>query len=282
MTDSQPDIGRPFPPGVALEKPGQGRKKLLYIPTHAVVARLNECLGVGSWSWRVVDFQILGDTVLIRGELTHPRGSILAGEDAAPIVMKRDGSSPVPDALANAVKTASSGALVRASRLLGIGLYLYRDGAPSEAEAEEKRDRAPASKRQLQAISAQARLLRWGSVELREAAGKSSTELTFGGAARLIDDLAEAVRRQAALATHEEAMDRLPEAERAQEATDELDAARPINDAQRATIRGYVEALSLDDDLLNRWAIEATGVHYRELDWEGAATLIERLALLGD
>lgn len=138
-------LNREFNPGVLRKKRGQGGRELSYIPCWAVIERLNETLGIGEWSWKIISREVLGESVVVFGEI-HALGQIFSGEDCADIVKSKTGGL-VPDALANAWKTASSGALVRAARLLGVGIYLYRGGELSEVELDEREEQRSESRK---------------------------------------------------------------------------------------------------------------------------------------
>lgn len=127
-------LSRAFPQEILRKKDGQGGRKLTYVPGWAVIERLNDALGVGKWGWES-DYHLEGSTVIVTGILTA-LGQRYVGEDAAVLMQRRGGNGLAPDAMANAVKGAATGALVRASRLLGVGLHLYRSGAVSEAEVD--------------------------------------------------------------------------------------------------------------------------------------------------
>lgn len=189
------DLARPFPASIIRQRPGQGGRMLDYAPSWAVIERLNSVLGVGGWSWSST--HTITDThVIATGQLLACRSSY-QGEDAALIEAGRDG-------LANALKTASTGALVRAARLLGVGLHLYRDGAQPEAqpEAEPRPEPEPRRRRSspgelrgtsLAALTAAAQALDWGPEELqrrsRRGWGCGYRELTTEQAAILTAEL---------------------------------------------------------------------------------------------
>jgi hypothetical protein len=273
MKDNLEKLSTPFPAEIIQEKIGQGGQKIRYVPAHAVIERLNRLVGVGRWSWRVIQHEIIssasGTDILVRGELELIEfGAIYTGEDCATVAVRK-GGGVVPDAIANALKAAATGALVRAARLLGIGLDLYHDGAPSEGAAviaaEQKRDCGPVTKRQLDAIVAQARLIGWGRDALREAAGKSADRLTYAEAVGLGELLAEAAARQEAPA---------PAPAPAPTPTPEEKLA---NAEQLEMIRTAAAKLGLSDDELKTRARAITDHGFSGLTWSEAAALLENL-----
>ena len=101
------------------QRQGQGGKTLTYIPTFAVVQRLNEACD--AWSFEVVEHQILDDEIIVVAKLTADGVAKMAFGGSA-ITRDRDGK---PVSLADDAKSAGSDALKKAASLLGVGLELY-------------------------------------------------------------------------------------------------------------------------------------------------------------
>jgi hypothetical protein len=190
-------LQRDFNEGVLRKKRGQGGRDLSYVPSWAVIERLNEVLGVGGWSWRLVSRERDGDAVVVFGELLA-LGQVFSGEDCAEI-MKAKAGGFAPDALANAWKGAASGAFVRAARLLGVGTYLYRKGDPSEVELDEREERravrSKPAKATMDRIFKLGTELGWTGERFRyECGGKSSSELSSEEAVVLLASLEAATK----------------------------------------------------------------------------------------
>lgn len=118
-------LNEPFPRDIIEQKGGFD-----YIPHPYVTERLNMALGVGAWSFRVLETTWAKevDEVLVHGELT----AVIAGERVVKeqwggqkINKNRDGKIVE---LANDFKGAASDALKKCATLLGVGEELYMQG----------------------------------------------------------------------------------------------------------------------------------------------------------
>lgn len=193
-------LRRPFPPSLVEKKPGQGGKSIDYVAGDRYIERLLDVLGT-SWSWKILEWKILESPamVVVRGRLTVD-DEHRDGMDYHPVQSSRATGEISADAVGNALKSADTGALVRAARLLGVGLELWRDGEPATAVAAA---RAPI-KRQMDAIRAIGRVLELddeGIQVLAEDEGicARGCDLDRDGAARLIATLSHrAMKRESA------------------------------------------------------------------------------------
>jgi hypothetical protein len=118
---------RPFPPELVRQRQGQGGKALSYVPTFAVVERLNE--GCEAWAFEIVKHELVGDEMIVIGKLVAD-GVVKMAFGGASVARSREGL--VVD-LGDTAKAAASDALKKAASLLGVGLELHRGGAPMPA-----------------------------------------------------------------------------------------------------------------------------------------------------
>jgi hypothetical protein len=112
-------LRKPFPPELVKQRQGQGGKTLNYIPTPAVIARLNE--GCEVWSFEIIEHQVLEDEVVVIGKLTAD-GIIKMAFGGSSLTRDRNGKCV---SVADDLKSAGSDALKKAASLLGVGLELY-------------------------------------------------------------------------------------------------------------------------------------------------------------
>lgn len=194
---------RPFPPELVRQRQGQGGKALSYVPTFAVVERLNE--GCDGWAFEIVKHELVGDEMIVIGKLVAD-GVVKMAFGGASVTRSREGL--VVD-LGDTAKAAASDALKKAASLLGVGLELHRGGAPmpstpstmtgatrtAAAAPPEVGDRLTA--RQLAAIHAAARRRGIGNPQLTamlvDRWGKDGPQqLTKREASELISELSGA------------------------------------------------------------------------------------------
>lgn len=137
-------LAKPFDPKLVQQKTGAAGRKFSYVAGELVIERLNLVLGAGAWGWRITSHEIGESAVVVTGEL-DACGHTYSGMDTHPLHLE-NAQSPqqISDALGNALKSADTGALVRAARLLGVGLYLWRGGSPQEADVEAEQAAAEA------------------------------------------------------------------------------------------------------------------------------------------
>jgi hypothetical protein len=127
MTMDKKILCRPFPPELVRQRQGQGGKSLSYVPTFAVVERLNE--GCEAWAFEIVKHELVGDEMIVIGKLVAD-GVVKMAFGGASVTRSREGL--VVD-LGDTAKAAASDALKKAASLLGVGLELHRGGAPMPA-----------------------------------------------------------------------------------------------------------------------------------------------------
>jgi len=102
-------LTRPFPPELVRHRPGQNGRQLAYVETHAVIARLNE--GCESWSFEVLEHQVLDTEVIVLGRLTAD-GVIKCAFGGSAITIDKNGEVV---SIADDLKSAASDALKKAS-----------------------------------------------------------------------------------------------------------------------------------------------------------------------
>ena len=111
----------------------RGGVQLTYISGEQVVRRLNEVLGVGGWSFRVLRHDINPEA-----DEAWALGELVADIDARTVVrqqfgsqkLKRSRSTGAPLDIGFDLKGAATDAMKKCASLLGVGLYLSRKEAP--------------------------------------------------------------------------------------------------------------------------------------------------------
>jgi hypothetical protein len=116
----QQKLERPFDANVVKKRRGPGGKDLSYVAVTEYVKRLNECFGT-AWGFEITSREQFENQVIVEGRLVAG-GVVKSGIGGAELRRSRDGELL---SLADAFKAASSDALKRCCRLLGIGLALY-------------------------------------------------------------------------------------------------------------------------------------------------------------
>lgn len=113
-------LEQPFPPERVRRRSTPDGATLSYVSAADVIERLNEAFEA-DWSFTVVEHRVDGDEVLVTGCLR-------AGD-----VEKQDfGGARINGCTrADALKAATSDALRRCARMLGVGLDLWRGDTPS-------------------------------------------------------------------------------------------------------------------------------------------------------
>jgi hypothetical protein len=122
-------------------KDTRGGIELEYITGEQAITRLNETLGVGGWSFRIVEHGIHGeaDECWVLGEMTAIVPSV-EGTGFATVTRQQFGSQKVKRSRASGtpldigfdLKGAATDALKKCASLLGVGLYLWKKEAPAE------------------------------------------------------------------------------------------------------------------------------------------------------
>ena len=116
-----------------------------FLSGEQVASRLNHVLGVGNWSFSVLDFKIEHeDEVVALGELkAYVSGQWLHRQQFGGQKIKRVKATGMPSNLADDHKGAATDALKKCASLLGVGLYLmvssatWHQGVPPTAQANE-------------------------------------------------------------------------------------------------------------------------------------------------
>jgi len=137
VTDIYAKLSKRFPTKLIKTKPGGGGAK--YLPNAQIISRLNDVLGVDGWTW-TFEWTRIDDGILADGVLTA-LGVTSRGIDGHQISKAKDPKVSAKEIksiemLSTAIKSAESGALVRAARRLGVGLELWADGGASPLDGE--------------------------------------------------------------------------------------------------------------------------------------------------
>src|SRR5712691_10396905 len=111
----------------------RGGVEMKYVSGEQVVTRLNEVLGVGGWSFRVLghDIHAEADEVWALGELVAEIGErTVTRQQFGSQKVRRSRSTGAPLDLGLDLKGASTDAMKKCASLLGVGLYLSRKDPP--------------------------------------------------------------------------------------------------------------------------------------------------------
>jgi len=117
----------------------RGGVELTYVSGEQVVRRLNEVLGVGGWSFRVLghDINPEADEAWALGELVAEIGDkTVVRQQFGSQKLKRSRSTGVPMDIGFDLKGAATDAMKKCASLLGVGLYLSRKEGGSKAGAD--------------------------------------------------------------------------------------------------------------------------------------------------
>jgi hypothetical protein len=107
----------------------RGGVELTYVSGEQVVRRLNEVLGVGGWSFRVLrhDIHSESDEVWALGELLADIGDkCVVRQQFGSQKLRRSRSTGAPLDIGFDLKGAATDAMKKCASLLGVGLYLSR------------------------------------------------------------------------------------------------------------------------------------------------------------
>jgi hypothetical protein len=107
----------------------RGGIELTYVTGEQVCSRLNEVLGVGGWSFRVLrhDVNVEADEAWALGEIVAIiDGQTVTRQQFGSQKIKRSRSSGVPLDIGFDLKGAATDAMKKCASLLGVGLYLSR------------------------------------------------------------------------------------------------------------------------------------------------------------
>lgn len=132
----------------------RGGVDLEYITGEQCATRLNEILGPGGWSYRVLqqDIHVEADEAWVLGELTAELdGKTVARQQFGSQKIKRSRSSGMPIDIGFDLKGAATDAMKKCASLIGVGLYLSRkepwDATAAAAAAAERQTLAMADGR---------------------------------------------------------------------------------------------------------------------------------------
>jgi Rad52/22 family double-strand break repair protein len=111
----------------------RGGVELTYLTGEQVATRLNQVLGVGGWSFRVLrhDVSAEADEAWALGEIVAEiDGKSVTRQQFGSQKIKRSRSSGVPLDIGFDLKGAATDAMKKCASLLGVGLYLSRKEVP--------------------------------------------------------------------------------------------------------------------------------------------------------
>jgi hypothetical protein len=117
----------------------RGGVELTYVTGEQVTRRLNEVLGVGGWSFRILrhDINAEADEAWALGEIVAEiDGKCVTRQQFGSQKIKRSRSTGAPLDLGFDLKGAATDAMKKCASLLGVGLYLSRK-APQRAGARQ-------------------------------------------------------------------------------------------------------------------------------------------------
>jgi hypothetical protein len=109
----------------------RGGVQITFITGEQCTSRLNEVLGVGGWSFRILRHEIHAeaDEVWALGEIiAEIDGKTVTRQQFGSQKIKRSRSTGAPLDLGFDLKGASTDAMKKCASLLGVGLYLSRKG----------------------------------------------------------------------------------------------------------------------------------------------------------
>lgn len=114
----------------------RGGVKLVYITGEQVSSRLNEVLGPGGWSFRVLkhDIHTEADETWVLGEITADiDGVTVTRQQFGSQKIKRSRTSGTPLDIGFDLKGAATDAMKKCATLIGVGLYLSQKAPQQRA-----------------------------------------------------------------------------------------------------------------------------------------------------
>jgi len=126
-------LERPFDATQIKQRQGAFGDLLDYVEGATVVQRLNDALD-GLWSFRVVEYKIDAQEVLVLGQLTHTGISKMQFGKAT-LTRSRSDNSLI--SLGDDLKAAATDALKKCATLFGVGLHLYLHEAITQTPASQ-------------------------------------------------------------------------------------------------------------------------------------------------
>ena len=120
----------------------RGGVELTYVTGEQVTRRLNEVLGVGGWSFRILrhDVNAEADEAWALGEIVAEiDGKCVTRQQFGSQKIKRSRSTGAPLDLGFDLKGAATDAMKKCASLLGVGLYLSRKAPPRASVRQPER-----------------------------------------------------------------------------------------------------------------------------------------------
>ena len=118
----------------------RGGVSITYASGEQIVRRLNEVLGVGGWSFRVLKHEIHSeaDEAWALGELVAEiDGKSVIRQQFGSQKLKRSRSNGAPLDIGFDLKGAATDAMKKCASLLGVGLYLSRKEEPTQRRQQQ-------------------------------------------------------------------------------------------------------------------------------------------------
>ena len=132
ITMNRTMLEQPFDGKYIKQRKGRNNITLDYLETHIVIQRLNDAFD-GNWSFEIVEYQQMADEVVVLGKLTAD-GVIKQQFGSSAIAKTRNDGQII--SIGDDLKAAASDCLKKCATLLGVGLHLYGDLAPSDVVSE--------------------------------------------------------------------------------------------------------------------------------------------------
>ena len=120
------DLSQPFTTDQVKKRRGNRGKQLDYVEASTVIARLNQSLE-GDWGFRIVEYKVETDEVLVLGEL-QVRNAVRQQFGGSRITRNKDTNEAIN--IADDLKSAASDALKKCAVGFGVALHLYSDSIP--------------------------------------------------------------------------------------------------------------------------------------------------------
>ena len=204
-----------FPENLVKHRKGAFGRMLNYLEAAAVVERLNECFQ-NEWTFTIVSHQLLeSGEVLVHGRL-EAVGIVKEDFGRGTVAVARETGEVV--SMADAFKAASSDAIKRCARLLGVGAYLYAGeesesgtislenmkprAVPNNSHISSRPNEHRLTQKQLSAIWALARKAGYHSEKIRDltaqAYGCQPEQLSKTDASTMIGNLSSQINNRGA------------------------------------------------------------------------------------
>ena len=166
-------LEKEFEPSQIKQRKGYFGDELDYVETADVIRRLNTAFD-GQWSFEIVEYQQLGDEVVVLGKLTAEGIQKMQFGSHHITKSKKDGEVVN---LGYDLKSAASDALKKTSTHLGVALHLYSENIADEPREPVDRNRMTpsesdetVSKEKLAEIKQLRTKLKWSADEVMDRA----------------------------------------------------------------------------------------------------------------